>query len=308
MNQDNVLSRLGSLSGMSVVPRTNEEFSYVGGSLHYGDHLLSENAIGDAARWSSIPILFLKRCDDDMQTMLLNHFFEKMSYSFPSIVLQNSNVVSFVGAGTELLDISGVVGTVFNSVPSADVDRVILDQNWINLYVSTPERQEAVVKGDVINGGALLRFSPYAGKPEIMPYLLRLVCTNGLTKVETSTRFTASYGRDLYEWIAEKLPIACESVFDEVKIYRRMRGVRMNGNTSSFLSHAIGSLPNSVQQTIRDLVMDERPETLYDMMNLITYYASHEVEDPSMISMLMATGGEISAHYDICPSCHRIMD
>jgi len=88
---------------------------------------------------------------------------------------------------------------------------------------------------------------------------------------------------------------------------KQMQKVRITGHTSQVLADVYrqARLPAPVREAITARALDEGVSTLYDVFNIITRIASHDVHDPGLMHRLMATGGEIAQHRRRCPACHR---
>jgi len=305
MNETEVSERLEKYSGLEST-REPADFGELGGNLTYGGSFVSFEALRTAARWAGIPAKFLLKCPVDLQEILLNRFFKDVS-GYPKTVFKESEIFAFINPSATQISPWRVIKTMEQSISSLEIERVYSTNGSVEIYTVGP-KEHAVAVGDIVRGGVWISFSPFGeANPEVAGYTYRLACLNGMVREKEYARFSYARDGDPYEWIGSSTQNLYGAIEDEIERYRAMREVKLNGNLSSILNHLIESLPRDVQDLVKDYVLDRKPETMYDLMCLVTEFASHHLKNPRNIWSVMSVGGRTVEHLEICETCHQLI-
>lgn len=279
------------------------------GVFSFGEHLVSDQALNVAASYSQIPVKFFQRCPNDVRVELLNYFFDGGSMGAgPLIISNNREIVSFSG-DSDPVDAERAIDIILDSLPAdPNISRFYATKDRVDLYLTSDERV-AVKPGDLVSKGVLARFSPFGiSRPEVSTYMTVLACTNGMLRDSSSTKFAMSRDNDPYAWLKNVVPVAYNAFDREIESFKVAAETRLNGHTSSLLRHSIRSLTKTAQNAILAYAVDEKPETLWDLMNIITYYASHRIDNPDLIATMMEAGGGMLDHAEFCSECKRVLE
>jgi len=230
-----------------------------------------------------------------------------------NLLLDNGQVENLVDyRGIRNLPVERVLSAIEHVVPNCDYHRVsVLEQYSASLEIVGP-RQESVRRGDIVQAGALVNFSPInIIKPLVQSYVLRLTCTNGATSKLVLAEFAGGGGEgdDVWQWFRQSVRAAYQSIGDIVNRYRQMIQERIppeqRAGILEELLHRAG-ITGKEAEAVRAQAIQEAPRNTYDMMNLITWASSHIIRSPERIQRTLnasATFTSESQHATICPLC-----
>jgi len=305
MKKTEVMEKLSIYEGVSK--EEVRQFREVGGLLFSNDNPVTDQSLPSVVPLLGIPKNFLQKCPIDLQVSILNHFSQQLGY--PSMVTKDDRVIAFAVKDSLLISPNMVIEKIEKNTECREYDKVLVYDNIIDIYV-VGETEKEVVKGDIVKGGVGVMFSPLGiVSPEITSYTYRLLCSNGLIAPESLSRFKMGSAGDGFDsWFSETLPRAYDIAFAQVEKFREMRNVKLNGNTPGIFRHLVEKFPLVVQNLLYEEVLREKPGNLYELMNIITAFASHKVENPLRMKTLMMASGGMATHYETCPSCHRVIE
>jgi hypothetical protein len=307
MNKDQVLEKLAEFEGLESKPV--KKFSASAGVLVVDDRpVMGENIIESAAYSVGIPRKFITLCDADIQATLLNHFLAKNGA--PTVAMKKDQVVGFSFENAPIIAPERVVNKIQELTNAIGYDRVSKYNGLVDIF-AVGEKEDSVSVGDIVKGGVMLTFSPLGiAMPEVTAYTLRLACINGMLTQESVARFrrTNEVDGNLDDWFKYTIPEAYQTALNQVQKYREMKEIKLGEDLPAIVRHVTGDLPVAVRNTVYEQALKDRPATLYDLLNTITYVASHRMENINHMKSLMSIGGEMSGHYSTCPTCHNILN
>lgn len=230
-----------------------------------------------------------------------------------NLLLDDGQVQNFVDfRGIRNLPVERVLSTIEQAMPECDYHRVsILNHYSTSLEIVGP-RQEAVRRGDIVQAGALVNFSPInIIKPLVQSYVLRLTCTNGQTSRTVLAEFTGGGGEgdDIWQWFRQSVREAYQSIGDIVNRYREMIQERIPPDQRAGILEELlrrAGITGKEAEAVRAQAIQEPPRNAYDMMNLITWASSHIVRSPERIQRALNASAAFtseSQHASICPLC-----
>lgn len=191
-------------------------------------------------------------------------------------------------------------------------DYVYSNADEVELRVRTPA--ETVIKpGDPYSAGLSLRYSQTEHIPvTIEGYNLRLVCTNGMIRPDLITKMSRKTPVDEFiSWMlysTEQVWAATTSQFQELLSLSNIK-IPTEGR-ATFVEHVLKEygIPRIAHQDILDMMLAEPIETMYDLMNIITYVGTHTAHERRTRRALQSAGGAITTHYELCDTCHRVLN
>ena len=177
----------------------------------------------------------------------------------------------------------------------------------ITCAIVTPKGKEVKV-GDIVNYG--VQFSIYpAGEyyPQINSYLYRLACSNGATSSMNVFHCEKKNYGSVIAWAEEAAQKAWAKAEDEVEILKSMDTTKLPTQTETIVRKliSVASVPRTVRQALIQRVQDDKPQTMYDLWNIITSIGQGFGETANLSGQMKLAAGKLMEHYTVCPSCRR---
>ena len=210
---------------------------------------------------------------------------------------------------------SRALQAVERGIPGVEFHRVLLLDNLVASLEVVGDRRQAVARGDLIQAGAQVTFSPIGTvNPMVQSYVLRLACTNGMTSNSILREFSfgggGGEGDDIWQWFRRSVRSAYNALDGIVARYRQMMDEQVPSDQRAQLLEAMiraAKISGKDAETVRAMAIDNPPENSYQMMNLITYASSHVIERPQRVrqaQLAVADYTHAQEHARICPVCH----
>ncbi len=210
-----------------------------------------------------------------------------------------------------------VLTTIEAAIPGVEYNRVLFpNPSAVNLEV-VGERRQPVGRGDLIQAGMSLVFSPIGNiKPIVQSYVLRLACTNGATHNDVLREFSwgqggSGNGDGFWNWLRQSAKDAYGAMDGIVRRYQELVSQAIpEGERAALLEAMIrqAGISGEAAQAIRAMALETPPQNHYDMMNLLTYATSHLLADPRQVMRARQSVAEFvqaDAHDRICPVCRQ---
>jgi len=185
---------------------------------------LSENGVKAMTNFVGLPQKVCRELSPDLfgrvATELLGR---KERYN---LLLDDGQVENFADyRGVRNLPAERVLSTIEHAIPRCDYHRVSILGNYSVVLEIVGTKQEAVRRGDLVRGGAMVSFSPINTiMPTVQSYVLRLTCTNGATSKTVLASFTGGGGEgdNVWHWFRQSARAAYQAMGDVVNRYREM--------------------------------------------------------------------------------------
>lgn len=277
---------------------------------------VSKQGLASAVKVLDIPGDYLKRCPPELALPQLNYWTNRAARL--RVVTRGDTIQTILPPSVMPIPQDRVLDTLDKSMGGPDYDRAYIGHDTAEIYAVSvrQSQQKAVAKGDLVSAGVYVATSPTGVTlPTVKAYAMRLVCTNGMVSQVDWGQFKFEgngNGGNLSEfwpWLRNSIRQALNQLGGEVERLKELRGTRIEGQASGLLEglYAQYRIPDVLRRTISARVIDERPATLYDLLNTVTQVASHDVEDGRVVHRLMSVGGAIQSAIARCPACHRAM-
>lgn len=238
-----------------------------------------------------------------------------------ALVMKDGIVNDVMKGGAHMVDAERALTTIERTVPGTDYNRVIVDGSKVDIEV-VGERRQPVVRGDLIQAGALIRFSPVGEVlPTIQSYALRLACTNGATShdIFREYKYTGGGGGgdntgpsdSFWPWFRKAVHDAYGALAQIAAQYQRMLKDRVSPQDRATILEGMlrqAQISGSDAEAIRAMALQDPPQNSYDMMNLLSYSTSHLLESPKAIRKAREVIADYSSeteHDRVCPVCHN---
>jgi len=273
---------------------------------------LSENGVKALANFVGMPMKLCQELSPDLFGRVATELLaRKERYN---LLLDNDEVQNFGDyRGIRNLPVERVLRAIERAIPRCDYHRVsILGQHTVTLEI-VGTKQEAVRRGDIVRGGAMVSFSPInTVAPTVQSYVMRLVCTNGATSTTVLANFVGGAGDadNVWQWFRQSVHAAYQSIRDIANRYREMSRERIPANQrASVLEELLrkAGITGKEAEAVRAQAIQEPPRNAYDMMNLITWASSHVIQCPQRRQRALNAGATFtseSEHASLCPLCH----
>ena len=169
--------------------------------------------------------------------------------------------------------------------------------------------------GDPFRAGVHLRFSPIGTvAPLIEPYVVRLMCTNGMVAAQFLNGWGKGYGdgNELWAWFQEGMAQAGQSIGVIMGQYASLVGEALPDGEGRMLAieGAIREtrLTRELADTARGMAIANPPQTHYDLLNILTSVATHHTKTFGEQLRRMGDAGRMADpanHTQYCRTCHR---
>ncbi len=232
-----------------------------------------------------------------------------------SLMLRDGAVTA-IAKPTELhsLNPARVLTAIEGGIKGVEYHRALILENFVVSLEIVGERREPVVRGDLIQAGARIAFSPLGTiDPIVQGYALRCVCTNGMTNNTVLREFQyggSGEGDDVWQWFRKSSRAAYNSLTIMVARYREMRGEGIAADQRATMLEAMlkeAKISGEDAIAIRAMALENPPETSYDLMNLISNASSHLLEEAKQVRTAQDAVADYSSeseHARVCPVCH----
>ncbi|MDD2730808.1 MAG: hypothetical protein PHW33_01645 [Candidatus Portnoybacteria bacterium] len=211
-----------------------------------------------------------------------------------------------------------VLESIEKVVEKPDYHKVAVDGQNVNLEIVGIDKA-TVTRGDVVRAGALVKFSPLGiSNPIVQSFVMRLVCTNGMTSSTVLREYSFGGGRGgddkkdgLWSWFRKGLKEAYGSYSKVVERYQQMIKDEIPEAERAMMLEAMikeAGLKDEAAATVRTMAIDTPIRNSYDILNLITYATSHVLEDPKQIHRARRATEvfqDNDSHALFCPVCRK---
>ena len=231
-----------------------------------------------------------------------------------NLLLDNGLVKNFGDYhGIRNLPVDRVLTAIEHGIPNCDYHNVSVLKNHSAMLEVVGPRQEAVRRGDLMHGGALVRFSPINTiKPVVQSFVLRMVCTNGMSTKTVLAEFTGGHGEgdDVWQWFRQSVRAAGQALGAIVNRYQAMVKERIPADQRAGMLEELlrqAGITGKDAEAVRAQAIQEPPRNTYELLNLITWASSHIVKSPERVQRALNAGATFTdetEHATVCPLCH----
>jgi hypothetical protein len=279
-----------------------------------GGHLvpISEEGVKAMTNFVGIPRAVSQQLSPDLFGKVVTELLSRKERY--NLLLEDDQVRNFGDyRGIRNLPVDRVLTAIEHGMPQCDYHRVsVLGDHSAMLEVIGP-KQEAVRRGDLMHAGALVKFSPINTiKPLVQSYVLRMVCTNGMTSKTVLAEFTGGHGEgdDVWQFFRQSVRSAYQAIGNIVSRYQNMIRERVPADQRAGMLEELlrqAGITGKEAEAVRAQAIQQPPRNTYDMLNLVTWASSHIIKTPERIQRAMnasATFVSESEHASVCPLCH----
>ena len=273
---------------------------------------LSENGVKAMTNFVGLPQKVCRELSPDLFGRVATQLLERKERY--NLLLGDGEVENFADfRGMRNLPADRVLSSIEQAIPECDYHRVSILSTSSAILEIVGTRQEAIRRGDIVQGGAMVSFSPINTiMPSVQSYVLRLACTNGQTSRTVLANYTGGGGEgdNIWHWFRQSTRAAYQAMGDVVNRYREMIQERVPPNQRAGMLEELlrqAGITGKEAEAVRAQAIQEPPRNAFDMMNLITWASSHIVRSPERIQRALAASATFvseSEHSSMCPLCH----
>ena len=244
-----------------------------------------------------------------------------------AVTIRDNMAVGFSNpsSGEASMPVERVLRDLERSMKGTQYFRAMMtDGNRAAMIETVGEKQEPVVRGDLVRAGVMVKFSPIGTiKPLVQAYALRLSCTNGATSNTIFEEYSFTGGRNdgadnggnnggsVWGWYRDSIKKAYGGFNQIIGEYRKMAGEKIPAKDRAAVLDGLlkqAGISGDAATAIRARAMEEVPRTAYDISNLITWGTSHILQKPAQIEKALSAASTFSSaeeHARVCVLCHR---
>lgn len=174
------------------------------------------------------------------------------------------------------------------------------------------KRDFEVVKGDKLFMGVRFEHSLTGEKPtQVVPYTFRQVCSNGaVTKDQLAVFSRRNSANQFNDWMVHVLNEASKLFELETERLRNLTQTPTPNRISVLLDDLFSrnGVSKQIRDEVSDAVLDESPETMYDIYNVLTRVGTHSEffeKHPNVMDALEGAAADLSSNHAVCKSCGR---
>lgn len=285
-----------------------------------------EQAERTLTKYLGINKSYISKCPPDLRAYNINWWLQNKPEA-PSIIQSLGDHFITIHKPNVLIVPITKVGEIIDRTfkPTDEIVNFIHDNTTFHIDIRTDHHVEVPVDeriegrkevGDITHGGVRILANPTQVKPpQVLTYLHRLVCTNGMCS-DTNTGVIQLKGNTVETLLAE-LEAAANRVMGDLdrKLadYAALAERRPPGSPARF-AYQVGR-EYGLGQRLMDRVMERiniLPDdaTLYDITQVFTQLANGNVNYKTM-SALQHLGGDMAFHTDHvvhrCEACERLL-
>lgn len=287
--------------------------------LGYAGIPMAKKGVKSICSYLDVPYSFLQNEDVDFQAYVLNHIAERKELVDTSkAIVQNDCIIHWVARSKVLVSDVVILQIFAEFVESLGLLAMVdtsksffgLDGSGFSVYFHDYEHE--VVPGDTIYPGFRYSGSVMGSKaPSLEFYIFRLVCSNGLIRKmgnykESLMLRDMEYPVRVQEFLVENIPRALEEALE----FASLRDIPVDDPTKTLYSLSDHLRLGAAKRDDIIYLMDpdNPPETMYDMVNLVTSYANFQ--SPMMAASLQSAGGramDLVRGRSVCSTCHGLV-
>jgi len=228
------------------------------------------------------------------------------------LISLDDKVEAFAKAATDFVLPSTILSIVEDALGSdVSYDKSSFDVDFCHIGVTSP-KTEFGSGDDMMNGGLSIAFSPDGKHPmTVSSYILKMICTNGLVAPMTTFKWRRNSNENVESWLAQAAALAVAAAQSEAERLLDMKNYVMDGHVGDVLDSMFQTyrVPVDIRDMVTDRVLNTGATTMYDLVDAFTYIVSNDIElgdDPHARHRMMMAAGEMAAHPESCPTCHRV--
>jgi len=327
-----LLSRTAAVDAVDEIAVPSNEIDVKENGLFWADGQLSfddQHQLVDLLASVGAPLHYLKeKMPSAIHAQMLNEHLRRGDFgAVTGLASKDGRLTNLFRA--DLLRLSNneflqaVMDGIGNGAASLSLAKVELSFDRLEVELVTPRKSIDVRLGDRVYGGLELRHYPLGQKPTtIQTFMQRLVCSNGMTRRECTSRdginrtrklrFDHPDGKQLQLNQVRRL---AKSTWENIEPkleqlgFTANRPVEVEPALEQWLRRARMSHDRLMNRLLAAWRVEGAESTEFGLVNALTRVATHdETLTPRERRMLAALGGLLAgSHAHICPRCFSVL-
>jgi hypothetical protein len=255
----------------------------------------------------------VERLTDTTATHVVNELLNRQ----PQLFVSDGQFITDILPPQEITPLkpSQICEMLEDIIPEHNYHRVLLHGNDVHIQSIGAERvpDVDVVKNSLIQAGVTTRFSPLGiSLPQVQSFVVRLVCTNGMTGTEVLTSYQATEHENFEDWFNESVTDAYHSVGALVSKWDALVDEGIDPKDRVLVLSALmkeAKMPMAAREAVHARALEEPPVNAYDMLQLMSWASSHVLEQPRHILRTQDLATRFTneeTHVRLCPTCNHV--
>lgn len=283
------------------------------------EYKVSYEGYKKAMRTSGFPEAVINKYPADLMMEPLNWGFPEKIKNAKAFI-KNDELVGFVKPSVDLTSTRRMLEIINEVSPDGVLfERLDHDLFFTNCSFIWPTKQShwdddrLPERGDILLAGANFQNSIMGEHPlEVSLYVYRLNCLNGMISKNNVFKWSRKTETvPILDWFKDKIITANQLADTEFAHIDKMRHTPVRADhladlyTNIFAEYGIS---DRQRQLIMDVLVDNPPRNMWDIINAITGIANDSslADNPQAIRHLQLIGGDIVARTSVCQTCFSV--
>lgn len=287
-------------------------------AINGNDYMLTDGSFRQIAEEMGIPVPYARRIPDDLLAYTVNYFINTNKKNNMAALTENGYLRAFMKGNAPYVSNSEMFDAVLEATGNDyDIRYGKITDTKVSFSILPSQYRESIDGSNLFGGIKVVYSDAWDVHPSIDSYIWRELCSNGMINEVESKKFRiagASHDNVIrqignFSNIAiEKIPelfnnfnlLLEEEVQDYLKMLRRIV-LEYKLPNKVFNRLVFWAASPDFLYTIRD----QKIKNMHDVVNLITFVGSHDVELTDDIrERLLQIGGNLTLnHSERCGSC-----
>jgi hypothetical protein len=264
-----------------------------------------------------VPRKFAERIDTDLRENVFNSLMGDTE-RLGAILVEGSDIRSFVDPAHPYVPTLNVFNKVMENVSdSFEVKNGFVNDDLTEFVLLSEDTQQEVVGSPITGGIRVVHSDGWSVSPRFDTYLYRLLCSNGMVSPLEGhkMRISGKNSEEILSRVGEFASHAEHKIDEMIEGFEATNDIEVPNPIQMIghVQHEFGfpqRLANNLLDTagshsFLNTLPGNRLSTMFDIVNLLTYVASHEgeVTDANREALLEAGGQIALSHADRCGTC-----
>lgn len=299
------------------------DISYVNNKIVHGDteYTVSDHAFDQICDVLSIPKAYAERCPEDIKNTTINYWLTLRSEVMWSGLFEGNHIRSLMNPSYVYVPSIQIYEAVNNTLKGdLDVSKWVMHKDALE-YVGFSSLYDTHVVDSPVRAGLRVVYSDsWSVAPKFDSYLCRIACFNSAITPIANKKFRVN-GKSSIEIVqqcVEYIDTAIAQIQPMIDGFAELANQEIT-NFISLIARICSEngLPNKIRELIIASVDNQQYQstvsgemrTMYDVINLITWVASHSDITDEHKEHLFAIAGSVMVHNTIrCDSCGGSID
>jgi len=286
-----------------------------GRSGHRREYRIGDTGMRTMMQLANLPVSLTKALEGDKALMatVVKHRLRSRDVDM-KVSIKGKNILSVVRPNRTLIKNAQVLRAVTKVLKDPLIEKADFDR-FGSLHmnvVSGSDKGEEIFADDRFKGGVHIMNSPIGvSRTLIEGYSVRLVCLNGMMAPGAVFNAPSVVRDDVSEFLGSNIVQAMGASSQLHSMIKELKNHAIDGDVRETVFGILEALkvPAELYEAIIHRAIKDGVKTIYDVMNAITYVASHHRDvrnNPAIRNNLMRFGGNlVQRSAELCETCSR---